>query len=80
MERFFGTDGIRGVAGARLNAELALRAAYGFVTQIASKQLRYKPRGRRSVMVGSDPQLSSPMLEAAVVSGLTQGGCDVVRL
>jgi len=80
MERYFGTDGIRGVAGARLNAELALRAAYGFVTQIANKKRRHSQRDRPTVVVGADPRLSSPMLEAAVVSGIAQGGCDVIRL
>jgi phosphomannomutase len=37
-------------------------------------------RGLRRVAVGYDGRLSSPALEAALVGGLSESGCDVVRI
>jgi len=80
MQRYFGTDGIRGRAGEKLCPELALRAAYGFAIQIASKGRRGKRRNRARIAVGCDSRLSSPMLTSAVNAGLTLAGCDVLDL
>jgi len=79
MQQLFGTDGIRGRAGARLTPELALRAAFGFARIIGGPRKAYGRR-RPLVLVGSDCRLSSEMLAAAVSSGLMYGGCDVLEL
>lgn len=79
MSQYFGTDGIRGKAGYTLCPELALRAAYGFTLSIPKKH-RYRASGRADVVVGSDSRLSSPMIKAAVLSGLGLGGVDAVDL
>jgi phosphoglucosamine mutase len=56
-----------------------LRAAYGLATVLTggvAEQLRKRPL----VVSGQDNRLSSPMLAAAVQSGLNLGGCDVLAL
>lgn len=78
MQRHFGTDGIRGRAGESLNPELAVRAAYGFTRTVGRTKLKYQREGRPLIYAGCDPRLSSPMLKAAVCSGIALGGCDVI--
>ncbi|CAM3517752.1 phosphoglucosamine mutase [Hydrogenibacillus schlegelii] len=74
MGRYFGTDGIRGVAGRELSAAFALSVGQAAGTVLAA-------HGRRpKVVVGRDPRLSGEMLEAALVAGLMAAGADVVRL
>lgn len=68
MGRLFGTDGVRGVANEDLTPELAL-ALGGAAGQVL--------RGEGPVVLGRDTRLSGPMLEAAVVAGLTSAGVDV---
>jgi phosphoglucosamine mutase len=65
----FGTDGIRGVANVDLTPEVALA-----VGRSAARVL-----GDRFV-VGRDTRRSGPMLEAALVAGLTAEGVDPVLL
>jgi phosphoglucosamine mutase len=70
----FGTDGVRGVAGVDLTAELARSLAAAAVAELA-------PQGRVPlVAVGRDPRPSGPWLTDAVVDGLTAAGADVVLL
>jgi phosphoglucosamine mutase len=79
----FGTDGVRGVAGRDLTAELAMdlsvAAAHvlGDAGAFASSVGR---RGRPVAFVGRDPRASGEFLEAAVVAGLASSGVDVLRL
>ncbi len=64
---------IRGIIGETLGVEDARAIGRGFATLAA--------RGRRmKVAVGYDGRTSSPMLEHALVEGLTASGCDVVRI
>ena len=75
MGKYFGTDGIRGVAGIDLDAELAFkigRAAATVLTQIDDR----KP----SVMIARDTRISCDMLEAALSAGLCSAGADVILL
>ncbi|MCY0878567.1 MAG: phosphoglucosamine mutase [Firmicutes bacterium] len=65
----FGTDGVRGVANDTLTVALALDIARGVAGQL--------PRPAR-VLVGRDTRVSGPMLEAALVAGLTECGVDTV--
>jgi phosphoglucosamine mutase len=65
QERFFGTDGIRGVANVEpMTSETALRLgralAYIFKQQ----------PGRHKVLIGKDTRLSGYMLETAMASGI----------
>ncbi|WP_199615060.1 phosphoglucosamine mutase [Paenibacillus alkalitolerans] len=77
MGKYFGTDGVRGVANKELTAELAYRIGRcgGYVLT------RQSGRGERPVVViGRDTRISGPMLESALVAGLLSIGADVVRL
>ena len=80
MGPYFGTDGIRGRAGELLTPELALRAAYAFAHVISKSQPAFQPQRRPAIVVGRDSRLSSPMLEAAAVSGIALAGCDTLLL
>ncbi|PYI50573.1 phosphoglucosamine mutase [Paenibacillus flagellatus] len=74
MGKYFGTDGVRGVANSELTPELAYKIGRcgGYVlTQHAEKPV---------VLIGRDTRVSGPMLEAALVAGLLSIGADVVRL
>ncbi|MEF3304716.1 phosphoglucosamine mutase [Paenibacillus sp. GYB003] len=74
MGKYFGTDGVRGVANKELTPELAYKIGRcgGYVlTQHAEKPV---------VLIGRDTRVSGPMLEAALVAGLLSIGADVVRL
>ena len=75
MGKLFGTDGIRGVANETLTCSLAYR-----VGQAAAISLAKKDGGKPSVVIGKDTRISSDMLEAALIAGLTACGCNVVRL
>ncbi len=70
--RLFGTDGVRGVAGEFLSADLALRLARAAVLRVGSE----KPSLR--ALVVRDPRESGEMLEAAVAAGLASAGADVL--
>src|ERR1700733_3331731 len=73
--RVFGTDGVRGVANADLSPELALRVA-----RAGAVVLRDLGDARAPIVVGRDTRVSGPMLEAAIVAGLTSAGRDVVAV
>ncbi|MDQ3660221.1 MAG: phosphoglucosamine mutase [Actinomycetota bacterium] len=69
MSRLFGTDGVRGVANRDLTPDLVLvlgRAA-GLVLA---------PDGGE-IVVGRDTRLSGPMLEGALLAGLSSAGAEV---
>jgi phosphoglucosamine mutase len=70
--RLFGTDGVRGVAGTELTAELARSLAVATVQELV-------PAGGL-VAVARDPRPSGGWLQAAVIDGLCAAGADVVRL
>lgn len=75
MGKLFGTDGIRGVANDTLTCSLAYR-----VGQAAAISLERADGARPKVVIGKDTRISSDMLEAALIAGLTASGCDAVRL
>ena len=75
MGKLFGTDGIRGVANETLTCRLAYR-----VGQAAAISLERADGKRPKVVIGKDTRISSDMLEAALLAGLTASGCDAVRL
>ncbi len=72
--KYFGTDGIRGIANSKLTPELAF--AMG---QAAGRWLIASGQTPRAVL-GMDTRRSGPMLGAALASGLCSVGIDVVTL
>lgn len=74
MRKYFGTDGVRGIANTELTCDLAykLGRAGGFV--LAQGDHRVK------VIVGKDTRVSGDMLEAALTAGLMSVGCDVITV
>ncbi len=68
QRNLFGTDGVRGVAGTELTAELAL--ALGRASVLASDV------DRPQVLILRDTRESGPMLEAALAAGIAEGGGD----
>ena len=75
MGKLFGTDGIRGVANETLDIRLACR-----VGQAAALSLVESVGPHPTVVIGKDTRISSDMLEAALIAGLTSCGCNAVRL
>ncbi len=66
--RLFGTDGVRGVAGADLTAERALRLGRAAAAEC--------PAERPQVLVVRDTRESGPMLTAALAAGIAEAGGD----
>jgi len=74
MGKYFGTDGVRGVANRELTPELAYKIGRcgGFVL---TRQAQHP-----KVVIGRDTRISGPMLEAALVAGLLSIGVHVIRI
>ncbi|CAM3522565.1 phosphoglucosamine mutase [Helicobacter sp. UBA3407] len=72
--KLFGTDGVRGEAGVKLDAFCALKLgiAAGIYYREHSKTNR--------ILVGKDTRRSGYMLENALVSGLTAVGYEVIQI
>jgi phosphoglucosamine mutase len=68
--KLFGTDGVRGVAGGLLTAELALGLA-----QAATRKTRVE---RPQVLIVRDTRESGEMLQAAVAAGVSAAGGDAL--
>ncbi len=64
---------IRGIVGRTLGPADATAIGRGFATRV-------RRAGGTRVAVGYDGRTHSPLLEAALVEGLTRGGVDVVRI
>src|SRR6202140_1922612 len=75
MGKYFGTDGVRGVANADLTPELAFAIGRAGAAVIAESAGPEKP-----IVVGRDTRLSGTMLEAAIVAGITPTGRDGVQI
>jgi len=73
--RYFGTDGIRGLANKHpMTSEVALKVG------MAAGKLFQNGSHRHRVVIGKDTRLSGYMLEAALMSGFTSVGMDVFLL
>ena len=75
MGKLFGTDGIRGIAGQTLTAELAFH-----VGQAVAAVLTEEKGSRPLITIGKDTRISSDMLEAALMAGICSVGGDVMPL
>ncbi|AEG17402.1 phosphoglucosamine mutase [Methanobacterium paludis] len=92
IPKLFGTSGIRGKLSEDITLELAVnvgRAVSTYVKEFKQEKsnthgepegLSHGKEAKCKIVVGYDTRTSSEMLENAVVSGILQGGCDVLRL
>src|SRR5271156_6448086 len=70
--KYFGTDGIRGLANGVITPELALKV--GQATGLVFRRGEHRHR----VVIGKDTRLSGYMIETALVAGFTSVGMDVL--
>ena len=70
MKKYFGTDGVRGIA----NSELTNEFAYNMSRAISELE------GMKKVIIGYDTRLSSEMLFMSMASGFIASGVDVVNI
>ena len=73
MGKLFGTDGIRGVVGETLTAELAYRVGQA-ITIVLTEQKGSAP----IISIGKDTRISSDMLESALMAGICSMGGSVM--
>ena len=71
--KFFGTDGVRG----RANQE-PMTPTSTLKLAMAAASVFARPGGHNMVVIGKDTRLSGYMIEAAMLSGFTAMGMDVV--
>lgn len=76
MGKYFGTDGVRGVANKGLTPELAFKLGRcgGFV--LTKNKMDKRPK----VIIGRDTRISGHMLEVSLTAGLLFIGVDVIRV
>ena len=67
MGKYFGTDGIRGIANEELSATIAFKVG---------QYLGFKFKGEK-ILIGTDTRISKDMLESALCAGITSTGADV---
>ncbi|MFC4024907.1 phosphoglucosamine mutase [Oceanobacillus longus] len=74
MGKYFGTDGVRGIANEGLTPELAYKLGRcgGYVLT--------KDNDKPRVLIGRDTRISGHMLEGALLAGLLSIGAEVMRL
>lgn len=77
MGKYFGTDGVRGVANEELTPELAFKLGRfgGYILMQHAPEIEH-PR----VLVARDTRISGQLLEAALISGLLSVGIEVMQL
>ncbi len=75
MGKFFGTDGVRGIANKNLSANLSFMLGFAGASVLTNK-LSHKPK----ILVAKDTRLSGDMLECALCAGICQTGAEVVSL
>jgi phosphoglucosamine mutase len=68
--KLFGTDGVRGVAGEFLNAELAVALGHAVALEAQVE--------RPQVLIVRDTRESGPMLESALAAGIAQAGGEAL--
>ena len=77
MGRLFGTDGARGVAITELTCETAMQIGRA-AAQVLTKHKNHE--GKAKILIGKDTRISSDVLEAALIAGITSVGVDVQLL
>jgi len=76
MGRLFGTDGVRGLAGVDVTADLALNLADA-AALVLGRSARSESR-RAVAVIARDPRVSGEFISAAVAAGLASAGVDVL--
>lgn len=74
MGKFFGTDGIRGVANKDLTPELAFKLGRA-VAYVLTRDYE-----EPMICIGKDTRISGDMLEAALAAGICSSGANVYQL
>ncbi len=74
MRRYFGTDGVRGVANELLTPDFTMRLGRAIAQQLLETTPHHPPR----VLIGRDTRRSGAMLETALISGLCSMGVHAV--
>ncbi len=69
--KYFGTDGIRGIANEVVTPELAFKVG---------RYIGNSEHTKRKVVIGKDSRISGDMLESALIAGITSAGGDVLLL
>ena len=77
MGKLFGTDGIRGVVNAGLDADLAYKVGLAAAQVLAKDK---KPGEKPLVTIGKDTRISGDLLKGALIAGLCTAGADVMDL
>ena len=77
MGKLFGTDGIRGVVNAGLDADLAYKVGLAAAQVLARDK---KPGEKPLVTIGKDTRISGDLLKGALIAGLCTAGADVMDL
>jgi len=74
MGKYFGTDGIRGVANTELTVELTMKLGRILGARLVKNSKHPK------VLIGRDTRISGAMLEGALIAGLVSSGASVMKL
>ena len=77
MGKLFGTDGIRGVVNAGLDADLAYKVGLAAAIVLAKNK---KPGEKPLVTIGKDTRISGDLLKGSLIAGLCTAGADVLDL
>ena len=77
MGKLFGTDGIRGVVNAGLDADLAYKVGLAAAIVLAKDK---KPGEKPLVTIGKDTRISGDLLKGSLIAGLCTAGADVLDL
>ena len=77
MGKLFGTDGIRGVVNAGLDADLAYKVGLAAAQVLAKDK---KPGEKPLVTIGKDTRISGDLLKGSLIAGLCTAGADVMDL
>lgn len=76
MSKLFGTDGVRGIANQELTCELAIKIGKAAAIVLSGDLKTRKPK----ILIGKDTRISSDMLEAALLSGISSYGAEGISL
>lgn len=71
MSVFFGTDGLRGIAGSEITFDVAYKCGNSLSAMID---------GRGKILIAKDTRVSGDMIVSAISAGLMAGGVDVTYL
>ncbi|MGZ7043259.1 MAG: phosphoglucosamine mutase [Methanobacterium sp.] len=72
IPKLFGTSGIRGKIGDEITLDLITKVGMAAATYIGGKE--------HKIVIGFDTRTSNRMVENAIIAGILQCGCDVIRL